>query len=323
MTDRTVTRPVPLRLRLPLWLMSIAALREVLDAFDAEGLPSAAAMDEAVTLDIEELVGLQQWDGGWAWWGRNLPSQPYQTVQVTHALLLARENGYRVPQATLDMALQYLADIRSHIPAEYGEDERTAIRAYALWVLALADMRDFGAAEALAHAQDGHAAAGRELEVEDAARFHRHRRDRDRLRRKLADAGEQARAARDAIEGGARVGVLLTVERGGLGRGAVLEPAVGIDDLDAVVGLAHGTHGGRRGHAGRGRGGRSCIGRRGLRGRRGGRGGGRLGGFTRFLGDGRKSEAGHRQAQGERACGWGHGVVLSAGAANWRAARRA
>ena len=100
-------------------IMAVASLRDVLDAFDAEGLPTQAKIDEAVKDDIAGLVAMQGNDGGWAWWERYRESLPFHTVQVTHALLLARNNGYTVPQATLDSALAYLADVESHIPAEY------------------------------------------------------------------------------------------------------------------------------------------------------------------------------------------------------------
>ena len=130
-------------------IMAVASLREVLDAFDAEGLPTQAKIDEAVKDDIAGLVAMQGNDGGWAWWERYRESLPFHTVQVTHALLLARDNGYTVPQATLDSALAYLADVESHIPAEYGEHERDAIRAYALWVRSLAGQRDPAKAMAL------------------------------------------------------------------------------------------------------------------------------------------------------------------------------
>ncbi len=130
-------------------IIAIAALRDVLEAFEAEGLPTAAEMNAAVTADVASLELLQQGDGGWGWWDRVHPSEPYHTVQVTHALLLADDRGFTVSQNTLDMALQYLADIESHIPSDYGVEERTTIRAYALWTLALAGRRDAAAAEAL------------------------------------------------------------------------------------------------------------------------------------------------------------------------------
>lgn len=130
-------------------IMAIASLRDVLEAFAADGLPSAADMDATVEADVQRLVALQMYDGGWGWWDVFHQSLPYQTVQVTHALLLAKANGYTVPQAALDSALQYLADIRSHIPAEYGQQEKDTIRAYAVWVLDLAGRRDTAAAQAL------------------------------------------------------------------------------------------------------------------------------------------------------------------------------
>lgn len=130
-------------------IMSIAALKDVLGAFDAAGLPAQSAIDKSVKADIDALVAMQRDDGGWSWWSRVDQSLPFNTVQVTHALLLARSNGYTVPQGTIDRALAYLADVESHIPAEYGDLERDAIRAYALWVRSLGGQRDPAKALAL------------------------------------------------------------------------------------------------------------------------------------------------------------------------------
>src|SRR5690606_5959287 len=51
-------------------LLAIAALRDVLDAFDAEGLPAAAELNAQARRDIEGLVALQNDDGGFPYWQR-------------------------------------------------------------------------------------------------------------------------------------------------------------------------------------------------------------------------------------------------------------
>ena len=123
-------------------IVSIAALRDVLDAFDAAGLPAVSAIDEAMGSDIASLQARQNDDGGWPSWRKYDVSEPFVSVQVTHALLLARDEGYAVSQQSLDRALGYLADIERYIPAEYGPLQRDAISAYALWVRALSGNRD-------------------------------------------------------------------------------------------------------------------------------------------------------------------------------------
>jgi uncharacterized protein YfaS (alpha-2-macroglobulin family) len=123
-------------------LMAIAALSKVLAAFDAEGLPAAAEIEAAAKADIDALVAMQNDDGGYSWWRRGDPSEPWNTVQVAHALVLARAEGYTVPADTLARVLQFTADVESYIPSYWGEQERDTIRAYSLWVLDLAGQGD-------------------------------------------------------------------------------------------------------------------------------------------------------------------------------------
>ena len=47
-------------------ILAIAALRDVLTAFQAEGLPPPKEIDAAVTRDIERLQAMQNDDGGFA-----------------------------------------------------------------------------------------------------------------------------------------------------------------------------------------------------------------------------------------------------------------
>lgn len=123
-------------------ILAISSLRDVLDAFDAEGLPSRDQLDARVAADIAALVALQNDDGGWSWWARGLESVPWQSLQSSHALVAARDAGYEVPADALERALTHLREIDSHIPADYGDDVRTTLRAYAIHVRALAGDRD-------------------------------------------------------------------------------------------------------------------------------------------------------------------------------------
>ena len=135
-------------------LMSIAALRDVLDAFDVEGLPAPTEIEAAAAADIEALVNLQNGDGGWSWWRRGERSDPWLSVEAAHSLVMARSEGYTVPESTMSMALQFLTDIESYIPAEWGETARDTVRAYALWVRNLAGSGD--AAKAAQMYRDHH-----------------------------------------------------------------------------------------------------------------------------------------------------------------------
>ena len=57
----------------------VAALRDVLTAFKAEGLPSPAEMEAAVERDIDRLQGMQNDDGGFPYWRRGTESIPFNT----------------------------------------------------------------------------------------------------------------------------------------------------------------------------------------------------------------------------------------------------
>jgi len=144
-------------------IMAIATLRDVLSAFQAEGLPSADELDAAVAADLAGLSALQNDDGGWAWWQRGRPSEPWITVTVAHALVLAQQAGYPVDQTRLDRALGYLAAIEQFLPPDWPDSVKWTVRAYAIYVLGEADRGDPAQAAAL------YAEAGDALELDALA----------------------------------------------------------------------------------------------------------------------------------------------------------
>jgi len=118
-------------------VLALAAVRDVLAAFEADGLPSAAALERALKGDLERLGRLQNpADGGWGFWRAGEPSWPYLTIHVTHALHLAREKGYAVDDRVLARAHGYLKQVEGRIPAWYSLESRRALIAYALSVRA-------------------------------------------------------------------------------------------------------------------------------------------------------------------------------------------
>jgi uncharacterized protein YfaS (alpha-2-macroglobulin family) len=114
-------------------ILSIAALRDVLTAFKAEGLPSVAALQARVATDLERLENLQNDDGGFAFWERGRPSWPYLTVYVANALQNAKLKGYTVPPAMLDRSRQYLRDVESRYDGHYPKEVRWSISSFALY----------------------------------------------------------------------------------------------------------------------------------------------------------------------------------------------
>ena len=83
-------------------ILAVAALRDVLTAFQAEGLPPPKEIDAAVARDIERLQAMQNDDGGWPIWRRGEESWPYHSIHAANALQRAKQKGYDVPQETLD-----------------------------------------------------------------------------------------------------------------------------------------------------------------------------------------------------------------------------
>jgi uncharacterized protein YfaS (alpha-2-macroglobulin family) len=130
-------------------LLAVAALRDVLTEFRAEGLPPAQELADSVARDIQSLRSMQNRDGGWDFWRGDRESWPYVSVHVTHALVRMRERGYAVPDDMLQRALQYTRTVRERMPRWYPEPSRRAIRAYALYVRSLAGERVGGDVTAL------------------------------------------------------------------------------------------------------------------------------------------------------------------------------
>jgi uncharacterized protein YfaS (alpha-2-macroglobulin family) len=115
-------------------LLAVAALKDVLGAFKAEGLPARDEILATVAHDIDRLRRRQHWTGGWDYWRSDREPSPYVSIHVAHALVRAKEKGFDVPQGVLDAAQRYLRTIESRIPNWYGPDLRRALVAYAVYV---------------------------------------------------------------------------------------------------------------------------------------------------------------------------------------------
>ncbi|HVJ89073.1 MAG TPA: alpha-2-macroglobulin family protein [Labilithrix sp.] len=113
-------------------VVSIAALRDVLSAFKSKDLPPPAALEASMKSDFEKLKRRQHYSGGWGFWQEQ--PWPYLTVHVAHALVRAKEKGYKPNDEMLRRAQSYLRSIEDHIPSWYGVDARRAIIAYSLYV---------------------------------------------------------------------------------------------------------------------------------------------------------------------------------------------
>jgi uncharacterized protein YfaS (alpha-2-macroglobulin family) len=136
-------------------LLTIAALRDVLAAFSAEGLPKPEVLEKTVALDVQKLADRQNWSGGWDHWKRDRQPNPFVSVHVAHALVRAKSKGYKVPDQVLNSALAYLAAIRQRFPAHYPAEVRRTIEAYSLDVRRRAGKPDAARARALVREAGG------------------------------------------------------------------------------------------------------------------------------------------------------------------------
>jgi alpha-2-macroglobulin len=113
-------------------VLGVAALRDVLAAFQAEGLPAPKEMEAAVARDLELLRRLQNDDGGFPFWRRGDPSWPYVSIHVALALERAKAKGFSVPGNMQEQVHGYLKSIDSRIPRDYPLEARRTLVAYAL-----------------------------------------------------------------------------------------------------------------------------------------------------------------------------------------------
>lgn len=130
-------------------ILSVAALRDVLAAFDAKDMPSKEKIEARMKYDIDRLQNLQHGDGGWSFWRNNDESIPFVSVHVAHAIARAKAKGYEVPERLVSMSLNYLKNIESKYPKEYSEESRWAISAYALYTRDLLGDKDTAKAKKL------------------------------------------------------------------------------------------------------------------------------------------------------------------------------
>src|SRR5262245_7644681 len=136
-------------------VLAIAALRDVLGAFDAKGLPKADDLIAAVDRDVKRLEGMQNPNGGFGFWRRDGETWPYLSVHVAHALERAKGKGFNTPPGMLERSKQYLRNIEQNIPSWYSVESRRAIIAYALYVRNRMGDRDAAKARSLIDSAGG------------------------------------------------------------------------------------------------------------------------------------------------------------------------
>lgn len=128
-------------------VLSVAALRDVLTAFQTKDLPSLQEIEAKMNADIAELKKLQHKDGGFSFWRNDDESIPFVTVHVAHALARLKMKNYDVPKEMLEKANDYLKNIEAKYQSYYQTKTRQPISAYALYVRNLLGDKDAGKAK--------------------------------------------------------------------------------------------------------------------------------------------------------------------------------
>ncbi len=131
-------------------ILSVAALRDVLAAFNADGLPDDKTIVARMGDDLSFLARLQNNDGGWEYWRREEKSVPFVSLHVSHAIVRAKISGYKVDENSLARAMSYLKEIEAKCRAlKYSEEIVRSCAAYALYVRHLNGDSDLARAKSL------------------------------------------------------------------------------------------------------------------------------------------------------------------------------
>jgi uncharacterized protein YfaS (alpha-2-macroglobulin family) len=134
-------------------MISIAAMRDVLAAFKSKDMPSPETLNKYFARDIQILQSRQREDGSFGLWkkDRERYEYPFLTVHVAHALALAKQKGYKVPDEMLNKTKPYLKDVEKHFDEWHkrSPEVRWTISAYALYIRDLMGDKDTAKAKKL------------------------------------------------------------------------------------------------------------------------------------------------------------------------------
>lgn len=124
-------------------MISIATLYDILKAFNADNMPSEDEIKARIEEDIRILESRQMGDGSFGLWkahGERF-KYPFVTIHVTHALILAKSKGYKIPDAMLEKALWRTRNIEDSFEEWHKRYRQLSwmVSAYALYVRSLID----------------------------------------------------------------------------------------------------------------------------------------------------------------------------------------
>ncbi len=118
-------------------LLSMLALRDVMAAFKTQSSKDKATTTKLMNDDIRLLLSRQRSKGDFGLWKENDKEDwPYVSIQVTRALIVAKQKGFNVPQEPLNRALNYLRNVENYIDRhDYSDEAIRTLQCYAQYVL--------------------------------------------------------------------------------------------------------------------------------------------------------------------------------------------
>lgn len=118
-------------------LLSMLALRDVMAAFKTQSSKDKATTTRLMNEDIRHLLARQRYKGDFGLWKEgDREDWPYASIQVTRALIVAKQKGFNVPQENLEKAFNYLRNIENYVRRpDYSEEAVKSLQCYAQYVL--------------------------------------------------------------------------------------------------------------------------------------------------------------------------------------------
>jgi uncharacterized protein YfaS (alpha-2-macroglobulin family) len=110
-----------------------AAMKDVLTAFASPQLPPPDVIAASVNDDLDRLARRQLPNGGFVYWS-GMADYPYASLHAAHAMVRARDKGFKPDPRAIERAMNYARNIDRHIPAWYSQQARYTLRAYAVYV---------------------------------------------------------------------------------------------------------------------------------------------------------------------------------------------
>ena len=121
-------------------MLPIFVLGPVLEQFPIASVKDLAKRQILAADGIARLASRQNYDGGFRYWDTPERSWPYLSTWATFALLEGKKAGFKVDQAVLDKAMNYLENfVRTGESTPWGRYYDHTSRAFALWLLSRED----------------------------------------------------------------------------------------------------------------------------------------------------------------------------------------